>query len=312
MPKLSIIIPVYYNEQSLIPLYDDLQKKVFAEIEDYEIVFVDDDSGDNSLSVLRLIASNDCRVQVIKLSRNFGSHAAILAGLRHCTGDCAVVKAADMQEPSELLLEMYRQWEMGNSVVLAVREKREDTLVSKFFAGIYYGIMRKIAIPNMPKSGFDIYLLDRKVIEVIKSMDEKNTSLPGQVLWCGFKTSEVEYVRQKREVGKSRWTLSKKVKLVIDSMLGFSYFPIRFISVIGILFFVASFLYLIFVFIQALAGGVPVQGWSTLMIIVLFSSGTIMLTLGIIGEYMWRTLDAARNRPVYIIEEIFKEINHTQ
>jgi dolichol-phosphate mannosyltransferase len=301
--KLSIVIPVYYNQDSLVKLYQDLKEKVLHKVEDYEIIFVDDGSEDNSYQVILDLVNEDSKVKAVKLSRNFGSHAAIFAGLSESTGDCVAIKAADMQEPSELLLDMYESWKSGNNVVLAVREKRKDNFLSRFFANLYYGIIRKIAIPSMPKSGFDMFLIDRRVIKVLELMDEKNTSIMGQVLWCGFRRSLVYYTRQKREVGKSRWTLGKKIKLVLDTVLGFSYFPVRFISILGFLFFLFSIGYLIVILIMRLTVGFPIQGWSALMVVLLFSSGTIMLTLGILGEYIWRTLDATRNRPVYIIEE---------
>ena len=303
MSKLSIIIPVYFNEETLEALYYDMKIKVLDVITEYEVVFVDDGSEDGSYQILLSLAKQDNNIKIIKLSRNFGSHAAILAGLSECTGDCAAIKAADMQEPSELLLDMFDSWKQGNGVVLALREKREDSLLTRFLANTYYGIIRKIALPSMPKGGFDMFLIDRRVIRVLELMDNKNTSIMGQVLWCGFKRGCVYYTRRTRPSGKSRWTLSKKVKLALDSVLGFSYFPIRFISGIGILFFIFSILYLLFVIAFRIFGGIPVQGWSTLIVILLFSSGTIMLTLGIVGEYLWRTLDASRNRPLFIIEE---------
>ena len=303
MGKLSIVIPVYFNQDSLALLYQDLKDKVFEFVDDYEIVFVDDGSEDNSYQVILDLAKEDAKIKALRLSRNFGSHAAILAGLSESSGDCVAIKAADMQEPSELLLDMYECWKKGNNVVLAVREKREDSSISRFFANLYYGIIRKIAIPSMPKSGFDMFLIDRKVIKVLELMDEKNTSIMGQVLWCGFKRGIVYYTRKKRETGKSRWTLGKKIKLVLDTVLGFSYFPVRFISIMGILFFLFSVAYLIFILLARIFVGFPVQGWSALMVVSLFSSGMIMLTLGVLGEYIWRTLDASRNRPVYIVEE---------
>lgn len=303
MPKLSIIVPVYFNELNLIDLYDDLSKNVLGKLCSYEIVFVDDGSKDKSYEIASGIAMRDPNVKVLKLSRNFGSHAAILAGLSNCTGDCAVIKAADLQEPSSMILDMYKKWEAGNKVVLAVREEREDSKIQKFISNQYYKIMQKVALPNMPAGGFDCFLIDRKVIEVLMLMDEKNTSLMMQVLWCGFTTDTVYYTRLKRKKGKSKWTFSKKIKLFIDSLLSFSYFPIRMISVLGIAFSLISFLSLIYLIYSKLSGAIEVSGWTTLMVVILFSNGIIMTMLGIIGEYLWRTFDASRKRPVFIVEE---------
>lgn len=306
MNKISIIIPVYWNEDTLELLYEDLKKKVLGQLEDYELVFVDDGSGDNSWEIINQIKNMDDRVVCVKLSRNFGEHSALLAGLSVCSGDCAVTKQADLQEDSEIILEMYESWKKGNKVVLAVREERDDSLATKFFAGLYYKMMQKFANKNMPSGGCDCYLLDRQVIEVLLKLDEKNSSLTLQVLWVGFKTDKIYFHRREREIGKGRWTFAKKFKLVLDSMIGFSYVPIRMMWIIGILFFVFSVIMGIDVFIEWFTVGTPVAGWPSLMCVVLCSSGLILLMLGMLGEYIWRTFDAARKRPPFIIDEVRK------
>lgn len=303
MSKLSIIIPIYFNELNLKDLYDDLFRKVLNKLEDYEIIMVDDGSKDKSYEIAIALSAIDTKIKVIKLSRNFGSHAAILAGLANCHGDCAMVKAADLQEPSEMILNMYNEWEKGNNVVLAVRKDREESRMQTSISNLYYKIMRKTALSNMPEGGFDCFLIDKKVINVLELMDEKNTSIMMQILWCGFQTSVVYYTRLKREKGKSKWTLSKKIKLFLDSLLSFSYTPIKAISVMGIICSLISVIFLIYLIITKLMGYVEVSGWTTLMVVLLLTNGIIMTMLGIIGEYLWRTFDASRKRPVYIIEE---------
>ncbi len=304
MSKISIIIPVYYNSDTLMLLYEDMKAKILGDIGDYEIVMVDDGSGDDSWAVMNSIRELDDNVKLVRLSRNFGEHAAILAGLSQCTGDCAVTKQADLQEDSELIVRMYDKWKEGNKVVLAVREERDDPAVKKFFANLYYSIVRRTIDSKMPKGGFDCYLLDRQAIEVLMRLDEKNSSLSLQVLWIGFRSANVYFHRKDREVGKSRWTFSKKFKLAADSMMSFSYFPIRFMSGMGVVMAVCAFIWIIGVIIEYINTGTPVRGWSTLMCLVLFSTGVILLTLGVLGEYLWRTLDATRNRPVYIVDEV--------
>lgn len=304
MSKLSIIIPVYYNEDTLMLCYRDLKEKVLQKVEEYELIFVDDGSGDDSWKVMEEIAAENQKVKLVKLSRNFGSHAACLAGFSISTGDCATIKAADLQEESELILEMYESWKKGNQVVLAVRSDREEGFFQKLFANFYYGLVRKFALKNMPKNGFDCYLIDRKVVEVLKLLDERNSAVTLQILWSGFRTDLVYYVRKAREIGTSKWTLAKKIKLVVDSLVSFSFAPIRFMTVVGGVSFVVSILWAFLLIIEKLLGDIPVTGWTTLMVMQLFSSGLIMFTLGILGEYIWRSMDAARNRPVYIIDEI--------
>ena len=301
--KVSIVVPVYYNEDNLIPLYTDLKEKIINTINyEYEIVFVNDGSKDKSFEVMQQIREKDSNVKIFSLSRNFGSHAAILCGLSKCTGDCAVIKAADLQEPTELILEMVESWKQGNNVVLAVREGREESKRQTFFANTYYNIVRKTALPNMPEGGFDVYLIDRKVINVLCSLDEKNSALTGQILWSGFKTSVVPYTRKAREIGTSKWTLKKKIRLVMDTLFSFSSLPITIVSGIGTISFVASIIWALCVLIFKVVGLIKVSGWTTLFIFNLFSFVVIMLTLGILGNYIWRTFDASRNRPPYIVE----------
>ncbi|WP_347088366.1 glycosyltransferase family 2 protein [Ruminococcus sp. RTP21484sp1] len=304
MMKVSIVIPVYYNEDNLIPLYEDIKKKFINIIDfEYEIVMVNDGSKDKSYEVMQALARKDSNIKIVSLSRNFGSHAAILCGLEKCTGDCAIVKAADLQEPTELLLEMIDSWKKGNNVVLAVRQDREESFGTKLFANTYYWMVRKAALANMPKGGFDVYLLDRKVINVLLALDERNSALTGQILWSGFKTEEVPYVRLEREIGTSKWTLKKKIRLVTDTLFSFSTLPITIVSIVGALSFIGALIWGIVVFICKLLGLIQVSGWTTLFIFNLFSFGIIMVTLGILGGYLWRTFDASRNRPTYVVED---------
>lgn len=303
MSKLSIIIPVYYNSDTLMDLYEDMKVKILGVIGEYEIVFVDDGSGDNSWEIMNQIQAMDENVHCVKLSRNFGEHAALLAGLSVCTGACAVTKQADLQEDSTLILEMYESWKKGNKVVLAVRRSRDENKIKVMFANMYYSLVRKFVNRNMPVGGCDCYLIDRKVIEVLRLMEEKNSSLTLQVLWVGFKTEHVYFDRKNREKGKSRWTLSKKINLVMDSMMSFSYVPIRMMSFAGIVFNLCALGIFVSVLIEYFTVGTPVMGWASLMCVVLCSFGLVLLVLGILGEYIWRALDAARTRPTFIIDE---------
>ncbi|MCR4806770.1 MAG: glycosyltransferase family 2 protein [Lachnospiraceae bacterium] len=302
--KLSIVIPVYFNEDNLRPLYDSLKEEIFDKVGyQCEVIMVNDGSGDGSWDVIKELSEKDKRVRGITLSRNFGSHAAILCGLSHATGDCAVVKAADLQEPTSMILDMVAEWENGYNVVLAVREGREESRSQTAFANLYYGMVRKFALPSMPKTGFDVYLVDSRVIEVLDKLDERNSALTGQILWSGFKTKEVKYVRQARTVGKSRWTFRKKVKLVMDTLFSFSSLPITVVSTVGVCSFLGALIWAIVEVILKLTNVIVVQGWTLLFIFNLGSFGVTMLTLGILGEYLWRTFDAGRNRPPYIVED---------
>ncbi len=302
--KISIVIPVYFNQDNLRPLYADMDAKLLS-IDEYEweIIMVNDGSKDESYSVMKELVTKDERIKIYSLSRNFGSHAAILCGLSKCTGDCAVVKAADLQEPTEMILEMVASWIKGNNVVLAVRKDRQDGKGQTLFANLYYWIVKKAALPDMPRGGFDVYLLDRKVINVLMQLDEKNSALTGQILWSGFKTEKIYYTRLQREIGMSRWTLRKKIRLVTDTLFSFSTLPVTIVSVIGTLSCFGASAWAVLVLVFKLLGMIDVGGWTTLFIFNLLSFGIIMLTLGILGGYLWRAFDASRNRPPYIIEE---------
>ncbi len=308
MSRLSVVVPVYYNSDTLEELYEDLKQKVFSVIPDYELIFTDDGSGDDSWEVMNRIRSKDKEhVKCVKLSRNFGEHAALLAGLSVSSGDCAVTKQADLQEDSAIIPEMYESWKKGNDVVLAVRKGREDPVMKKAAASLYYKIINTFVDKNMPVGGCDCYLIDRKVIEVLKNMGEKNSSLTLQVLWSGFKTDRIYFHRDERKSGVSRWTLSKKVKLAMDSMMSFSYFPIRFMTTLGFIFALLAVLWIIEIIIEKLVVGTPIAGWASIMCLNLFTSGAVMLMVGVIGEYVWRTLDASRSRPPFIIDRIESE-----
>ncbi|MEG1181330.1 MAG: glycosyltransferase family 2 protein [Oscillospiraceae bacterium] len=285
MSKLSIVIPVYFNESNLRPLYDDLKAKILDSAKfEIEVLLVDDGSEDRSWEIIEELCKEDNRLRGIHLSRNFGSHSAMLCGLSESTGDCAVIKAADLQEPTEIILDMFESWQKGNNVVLAVRAGRDEKASTTFFANFYYKLTQKMALPQMPDT------------------DERNSAITGQILWSGFKTGKIYYTRKEREIGKSRWTLKKKIRLVSDTLFGFSSVPITAVSVIGIVSCSASLLWSIVVLVNRLLGDIPVAGFTTLFIFQLFSFGIIMLTLGILGGYLWRSFDASRNRPVYIVE----------
>jgi len=305
MEKLSIVVPVYYNEDNLKPLYADLKEKVLDKLDcEYEIVFVNDGSKDHSYQVMQELAKQDENIKLVNLARNFGEHLATLAGMAECTGTVAVRKAADLQEPSEMILKMLEKYKAGAKVVLAVRKDRQEPLSQKLFSKIYCWMMRKFALENMPKGGFDTYMISRQVIDILVQISEKNAPLTEQVLWSGFESEKVYYVRQKREIGKSGWTLSKKVKLTVDSLISFSYFPIRCVTVIGGISIIGSLIWAVVILVQHFMNYITVEGYVTTILLILLAFGIIMLTLGIMGEYIWRILDEVRNRPPYIIDKV--------
>lgn len=301
----SIVIPIYYNEQNIpytIPRLKNLQS--YLPNYEFEFVFVDDGSEDKSFQLLQEEKKKDQRIKIIKLSRNFGSMAAVQAGLKYAKGDCVGIISADLQDPPELFAEMVDHWEQGNKVIMATRSDRDESVIQKVFSNFYYYLMDRLALKGYPSGGFDFVLIDKQVVGELNKISEKNTNIMSLIFWLGYSRKSIAYVRQKREYGRSRWTLSKKIKLFIDSFVSFSFSPIRFISLVGIFTAVLSFLYGIFVLINGIFGYIPLQGWTTLVALITFLLGLIMVMLGIIGEYLWRILDESRKRPPFIIDEV--------
>jgi dolichol-phosphate mannosyltransferase len=302
-PLLSIVVPVYFNALNLPGLYEKMQQVIFNSREfDYEVIFVDDGSGDASFEELLKLRRRNSKIKIVKLSRNFGSHTAILTGLHYASGDCATAISADLQDPPQIIVDMFRKWREGNKVVLAVRQDREESFLQKSLSNLYYRLMRKLALKNMPPGGFDCFLIDRDVVAILAEMKEKNSTLMGQILWCGFQTATIGYVRQKRELGKSRWTLAKKIKLFVDSFIAFSYSPIRLITTSGFLVAGLGFVLALVTVANKLMHHIAIQGWASLVVLVLVLFGMQFIMLGVIGEYLWRNFDESRKRPAFIIE----------
>ena len=304
MKKLSIVIPVYNNELNLRSLYEKLSKEVLNKNNiKYEIIFVDDGSEDSSYNELLKLREKDKNIKIIKFTRNFGAYTAIFAGLKYADGNCMLIIPADLQTPPKLILEMYSWWEKDYKIVLAVRDDREEGKIQSFFSNTYWKLAKKYALKNTPEKGYDSFLIDQKVANSISNANEKNSPLSAQILWYGYKVKKIYYVRKKRELGKSQWTLSKKIKLFIDTFIAFSYAPIRIISVVGIIISLASFIFAIIILFNKFYNNIPIQGWASLMIVLLGLSGIQLITLAIIGEYLWRNFDESRKRPIYVVEK---------
>jgi len=306
--KISIIIPVYFNQDSLHPLFKKiifverlLNKKNLS----LELIFVDDGSLDKSLNCLLDIKKIRPKTIIIKLTKNFGAVHASKAGLSYVSGDAFSILAADLQDPPELLLQMVDLWESGSKFVICERQNRNDPLITKIFSHAYYKLIRIFVLPEYPKGGYDLALMDKELLpHLINS--SKNVFTPLLAFWLGYKPSVIKYERLLRKHGKSKWTLSKKVKAFLDVMLGFSITPIRAISGIGFLVSIVSLIYGISVFYSALFNSIPIKGFATIVTLITFLLGIIIFMLGIIGEYLWRIFDEINKRPETVIEKIWK------
>ena len=303
--KISFIIPVYRNEGSIHTTYEQVVALMTKLGADYEFVFINDGSDDNSMGELLELHHKDQNVKVLSFSRNFGQAAAIIAGYTEVTGDAAVNMSADLQEPVELIEEMIAKWQSGNEIVICHRIDREDGFIANNTSKVFYRLMQ-YANPKMPDGGFDFILMDRKALDAINRIDERNRFIQGDILWLGFNTVFIPYNRLKRTIGKSQWTFSKKLKYFIDGLLNTSYIPIRLMSVLGIGFSIFGFLYSIVIAYSRFINNTPFNGYAPIMIAILIIGGLIMMMLGIIGEYVWRTYDETRKRPLYIIKDEFR------
>lgn len=306
MKKLSVVVPVYFNEGSLPVLFQELMdvesKLLEFEIE-LELIFVDDGSGDGSFGELVKIKAQRPATRLVKLSRNFGAVHASKTGMQFVTGDCFLILAADLQDPPPLILDMVRRWLDGAKFVTCVREKRSDPLLSTLFAKIYYRLLRAMVVKNYPDGGYDLALMDKVMLPHMQSSG-KNINPNVFAFWLGFKPEVIPYERRKRVHGKSRWTFAKKVKLFLDTMLGFSIVPLRIITVIGMIVSTASLAFVVFVVINGILGRYDVPGFATLASIISFLLGLVICMLGVIGEYIWRIFDEINRRPEAVIEEI--------
>ncbi|UOQ55167.1 glycosyltransferase family 2 protein [Hymenobacter cellulosivorans] len=310
MPKLSVIIPCYFNEGNIPVTAQALiaNEAGFPAGVTFEYVMVDDGSGDNTVrELLRFRDQYPDRVQVVELVSNVGSYNAIVAGMAHATGDCMAIITADMQDPPELMVQMYDYWLKGFKLVIGNRQDREETGLQKWFANLFHKTMKKVALSNIPDGGFDFVFFDRQVCDEVVRLQERNSNIFYLMVWLGFTYVNIPYVRRKREIGKSRWTLQKKIKLFIDSILSFSFFPIRLISILGMMLGGVAMLYGLYILAMKVLGNISAAGWTTLMVVVLFVSAFQMIALGIIGEYVWRGLDAARQRPLYVVKNVYRD-----
>ena len=304
MPSLSVVVPVYHNAPQLPELVERLHRACEgAGARPAQLVFVDDGSVDRSFEVLASLAGTDPEITVLRLSRNFGSNAAILAGLTRTTGDAVCVIAADLQDPPELIPEMLERWRAGAEVVLAARGTRDDPPLSRLFASTFNRLFRRLVFRDFPPNGFDFVLLDRRVVDRLVAMPEKHSYLFGQIMWVGFRRAVVSYTRGRRPQGTSGWTFSRKVKYFIDAFTAFSYLPVRAASAVGFLLAAAGFAYALVVVVVRLRGGIPERGFSALMVVLLVVSGAQLMVTGIMGEYLWRILEEVRPRPPFVVAE---------
>ncbi len=309
MKKISVIIPMYYEEEVAEECYKRMTS-VLQNIEnyDYEIICINDGSRDKTLSILENLAIRDKKLKILSFSRNFGHQCAVTAGLKYVTGDAIVIIDADLQDPPELIPEMLKLWEAGNDVIYGKRKTRDGESVFKLFtAKMFYKTLNALSDVEIPKDTGDFRLVDRKVVDTINSLPEHNKFLRGLFSWVGYKQIPFQYERKERFAGKTKYPLKKMLKLASDGIISFSTKPLKIVGGLGIISIVISFILLIYALISYIFKLNNLSaGWTSLMLGITFFAGVQLLSLWIMSEYIARIYDESKNRPQYIIE---KKIN---
>ncbi|MCP1451480.1 glycosyltransferase family 2 protein [Priestia megaterium] len=311
--KYSIVIPVYNEQEVIHETYRRLTEVMRSTKEAYELLFVNDGSRDRTAEIIKEYSEQDPAVVLLDFARNFGHQIAITAGMDYARGEAVVVIDADLQDPPELILEMIEKWKQGFDVVYAKRTKRKgETYFKKQTAAMFYRFLRAMTDIDIPLDTGDFRLLDRKVCNQMNSIQEKNRFVRGLVSWVGFKQTAVEYERDERLAGESKYPLKKMLKLSMDGITSFSYKPLKLASYAGVTLSGIGFIYLLVVLYLKLFTDSTITGWSSLIVIQLFFSGIILIILGMIGEYIGRIYDETKNRPLYIVREKYQLETHKE
>lgn len=305
MKKVSILVPCYNEEASLPLLYPELKKLMDSQINyEWEVLFVNDGSRDNTLTIIKELRNQDKRICYVDLSRNFGKENAMLAGFDYATGDCMVIMDADLQDPPSLIPEMLRYWEEGYDDVYAKRNNRgKESWLRKQFSLLFYAILQKSTRFEVLKNVGDFRLLDRCCIEALKKLRETERYTKGMFCWIGFKKKEIIFNRGDRAAGKSNWNFFSLFNLAIEGITSFTTTPLRFSTVLGFIISLFAFILMIFYLVKTIIWGDVIQGFPTLITVILFLGGIQLFSIGILGEYLGRIFNETKNRPVYLARE---------
>ncbi len=306
---VTILVPAYNEKDVLNMLYDRLQKIMNENSKyDFEILFVNDGSKDNTLEIIKELRDKDKRVCFVNLSRNFGKETAMIAGLDYCKGDCVIILDADLQDPPELIPEMLKYWEDGYDDVYAKRRSRKgESFFKKFTSKMYYKILQKVTNVEIQKDTGDFRLLDRRCVEALKSMRESQRYTKGLFSWIGYKKKEILFDRDPRAAGETKWNYGKLIGLSIDGLTSFTTAPLRMSAILGILVSLIGFIYMLVIIIKTLAFGIDSPGYASMMVVTLFLGGIQLIFLGVIGEYLGRAFNESKSRPLYFIDSYNEE-----
>lgn len=299
----SVVIPVFNEEENLELLHLRLSKVLQHSCEDYEIILVDDGSRDNSLQVMRRLRESNPRVKVISFSRNFGHQMAITAGIDYSSGSAVIVMDADLQDPPEVVPQLIEKWREGHDTVYAIRKSRKDPILKRTIAFVFYRLFKRMSEIDIPVDAGDFRLMSRRVVDILRTMPERNRYLRGLASWVGFSQASISYARDERYKGERKYTLWQSARLAFDGITAFSHFPLRLVVHLGIVVSLAGFLYIAITIILALVYGRVVPGWTTLMAAVIFLGGIQLMVVGVVGAYIGRIYIEVQQRPLYLIKQ---------
>jgi len=304
MIEISIVIPVFNEQDTITELHNRLQASVSSITPNYELIFVNDGSKDFTLLKLIELAEHDHRVKYISFSRNFGHQIALSAGFDHCKGKAVVIIDGDLQDPPELIPALYKKYIEGYEVVYARRTKRRgETLFKRTTAKLFYRIMKRMTLFDIPFDVGDFRLIDRKIVEYLKQMPEQNKFLRGQIAWLGFRQTFVDFERDSRKAGQTGYPLVKMIRLALDGITAFSDSPLRLVTNLGLSISLVAFIIILYALYSHYFLHQTITGWTSLIISSMFIGGIQLLSIGIIGEYISRINSNVRNRPLYIVEK---------
>ncbi len=299
----SVVIPVFNEEENLELLYRRLSKVLQHSCQDYEIILVDDGSRDNSLQVIMRLRKSNPRVKVISFSRNFGHQMAITAGIDYSSGDAVIIMDADLQDPPEVIPQIIEKWGEGYDTVYAIRESRKDPILKRAIAFVFYRLFKRMSEVDVPVDAGDFRLMSRRVVDILRTMPERNRYLRGLASWVGFSQASISYARDERYRGERKYTLWQSARLAVDGITSFSRFPLRLVTNLGLVVSLAGFIYGAIIIISGLFLDRIVPGWTTLMAAVIFLGGIQLIVVGVVGEYIGRIYVEVQQRPLYLIKQ---------
>jgi len=301
-PTVSVVAPVFNEVENIPAFYERTTATLQGCVDSYEIVFVDDGSNDGSLAELQRLANGDQHVRVVSFSRNFGHQTAVTAGMKYSTGAAVVVIDSDLQDPPELIGDLLARWREGYEVVYAVRRNRQEQWPKRTAYQLFYRLLRQLSYVNIPLDSGDFAIMDRRVVDLLNDMPERNRFVRGIRAWVGFRQTGMEYDRQARRAGASKYSFPKLVRLAYDGVVSYSFAPLRLVTQFGFLISFGAFASSLFILVRKLLFDIPLLGWTSTIVVILFLGGAQLVSLGILGEYVARIFDEVKGRPLYVVK----------